>query len=90
MPFGSEFHLPRLGQSLHLPSGIGMAFSGAPFGSEFHLSHLGQSHLVANFICLVWGSRYIYRVESEWRFHPKHEGLGLHTEDSESQEQPNE
>ena len=48
MPFGSEFHLSRLGQSLHLPSGIGMAFSGAPFGSEFHLSRLGQSlHLLS-------------------------------------------
>ena len=67
MPFGSEFHLSRLRQSLYLPSGIGMAFSGAPFGSEFHLSRLRQSlylpsgigmafparHLVANFICLV-------------------------------------
>ena len=43
MPFGSEFHLPRLRQSLYLPSGIGMAFSGAPFSSEFHLSRLRQS-----------------------------------------------
>ena len=45
MPFGSEFHLSHLRQSLHLPSGIGMAFSGTPFGSEFHLSRLRQSLL---------------------------------------------
>ena len=43
MPFGSEFHLSRLRQSLYLPSGIGMAFSRTPFGSEFHLSRLRQS-----------------------------------------------
>ena len=67
MPFGSEFHLSHLRQSLYLPSGIGMAFSRTPFGSEFHLSRLRQSlylpsgigmaflsrHLVANSICLV-------------------------------------
>ena len=39
MPFGSEFHLSRLGQSLHLPSGIGMAFQ--------------ERHLVANSTCLI-------------------------------------
>ena len=59
MPFGSEFHLPRLRQSLYLPSGIGMAFSRTPFGSEFHLSRLGQSLYLPSGIGMAFSSNLI-------------------------------
>ena len=86
MPFGSEFHLSRLRQSLYLLSGIGMAFSRTPFGSEFYLSRLRQSlHLPSGigmaFSRTPFGSEFRLsrlrqsllsrRVESEWRFPPK-------------------
>ena len=59
MPFGSEFHLSRLRQSLYLPSGIGMAFLGAPFGSEFHLSRLRQSLYLPSGIGMAFPSNLI-------------------------------
>ena len=57
MPFGSEFHLSHLRQSLHLPSGIGMAFSRTPFGSEFHLSRLRQSVYLPSGIGMAFSSQ---------------------------------